>query len=287
MKQKHNILKTMILEMKTIPADLKKELQEFKMLAKEIKEEGKIEFDEIKKSKQYWKQIPNALTASRAIAPFVVLSLLLFHASPLAIILTSAGFALTDFFDGKIARIFHAQSKLGISLDQFCDKIMAGGLGLIFLPFNFLIAATLLLELVIAKVAIRSSIESGNNKSQMIGRIKTWFLFATIIGAFASFHHIIPTSLFTILFGSSSILQLASIHTYYQIGKKKADEIEKPNTQIVEQTQPEPVYEKQKTNEKIKQLLEIEKEILLQKQQTTNPEKEEQIEGHVKTIRKN
>lgn len=291
MNKKQKLLKKIVSEIKTIPNDLKKEIQEFKILAKDIQKEGKKEFAEIKKKKQYWKQIPNVLTASRAIAPFVVLTLILFHANPIAIIATSAGFALTDFLDGQIARIFNAQSKLGVSLDQFCDKIMAGGLGLIFLPYNLLISITLLLELVIAKVAITSSIESGNNKSQMIGRIKTWFLFATIIGAFASFYNIIPKVLFHILFGASSILQIASIQAYYQLGKNTSDkkkEIKNPSIPEIDEQDQQLVHEKQKTSEQIKQLLEIEKEILLQakNQQPTILEKEEIKDGHVKTIRK-
>ena len=305
MKNKKNLFNKIKNGSNSRTENLKKELTEFIKLAKQIIQEGKKEIDEIKKSKKYYKQIPNILTASRAIAPLVILGLIIAQISPLVIILTTAGFAFTDFLDGKLARLLKAESTLGISLDQFCDKVMAGGLILVFLPFNPIIAINLLLELVIAKTAINSSLETGNNKSKMIGRIKTCFLFPTIIGAYANAHNIIPNELFTLLFTSSTILQGMSINSYHKSRKKHID-IDEDSAVKIDNEDSQVVNTKKTVKEHIQELESLKQEALnnkevfnkevFNKEDITNKEEIKQpvieesqsktTEGHVKTIRK-
>jgi phosphatidylglycerophosphate synthase len=66
--------------------------------------------------------VPNLLSISRIL--FVPLLLYFVHKEMrLAFMISYLLIALTDFFDGKIARKFNQTSDLGKSLDSFCDII--------------------------------------------------------------------------------------------------------------------------------------------------------------------
>ncbi len=74
---------------------------------------------------QYLSRIPLLLTASRLfLAPIVMPILILAQVSPLVTVSTFFAFALTDFFDGYLARRYGWESKLGTLLDPVADKIL-------------------------------------------------------------------------------------------------------------------------------------------------------------------
>lgn len=72
--------------------------------------------------------LPNVLTFSRIVAVPLVVVLVAFGGPVtdlLACIVFSAA-AVTDFFDGRIARWWHQQSDLGRMLDPIADKLLVG-----------------------------------------------------------------------------------------------------------------------------------------------------------------
>lgn len=75
------------------------------------------------------RQLPNMLTVSRLVATVPVVALV-FGNQPgtyLAATFVFAAAALTDFFDGRIARRYSITSKLGVFLDLTADKVFVSG----------------------------------------------------------------------------------------------------------------------------------------------------------------
>lgn len=73
------------------------------------------------------KQLPNLLTYSRIVVIPVLIAVFLFMQGELANYICSSLFlfaSITDFFDGYLARAWHAHSKLGRFLDPIADKLL-------------------------------------------------------------------------------------------------------------------------------------------------------------------
>lgn len=133
------------------------------------------------------KYIPNILTSIRIISiPFIIV-LFTLNKIELAIIIAIIT-AITDCFDGYIARKFNVESEFGAKLDAVSDKFFAIGL-LITLSIRFkLLLINLSLEIVISIINLYFHFKYGARKSLFIGKIKTWFLFvAVILGFIACF----------------------------------------------------------------------------------------------------
>jgi len=138
--------------------------------------------DDYHKFKQQVKQsdnkvktiIPNLLTASRILAPFFILPATLTGNFPLALTFAAA-FALTDAFDGFLARKWNATSDFGRNLDPICDKFFVLG---IIIPFlnNPSMITTLALEGVIAIVNLKSAFKNNEPRSTYLGKGKTVLL---------------------------------------------------------------------------------------------------------------
>ena len=99
-----------------------------------------------------------------------------------ALVITGVG-ALTDYFDGKCARKYGSTSNYGKLLDQISDKVFAGIIGINLLFINPLYILTLLGEAIIASVNIyyKLKYKNLNEESTMMGRIKEWPLFVTLM----------------------------------------------------------------------------------------------------------
>lgn len=69
--------------------------------------------------KKIIKYVPNALSLSRVIAASFLFTFNDFYDTTFLVIYIFC--ALTDFFDGKIARKYHCESKLGAALDSIGD----------------------------------------------------------------------------------------------------------------------------------------------------------------------
>lgn len=123
------------------------------------------------------KQIPNLLTASRLLSPLLIIPAALAGATTFAAI-SAAIFGATDLVDGHLARKWDAKSALGADLDAFTDKIFAGTLLIAGAIFNPVLIANIALEMAIAGVNIKQKLSGNESGSTLIGKAKTWVLFA-------------------------------------------------------------------------------------------------------------
>ena len=159
------------------------------------------------------KRIPNILTKSRFVAPFIIvpLSLISLNISFIATIM----FALTDAFDGYFARKYNAYSDYGRLLDPICDKMFAIGVTIPILIANpHLTISTIILEGIISIINLKSSIKNNEPKSTYLGKFKTCILSLNIILNYLNFINI-PLLIFT------NIIQLITAIDYYEIDKEK------------------------------------------------------------------
>lgn len=153
-------------------------------------EEFKNCFNDLKHKETFYKQIPNLLTASRAIGMIPVNILFLTGNMVPGIVLLGILLS-TDFFDGKIARKYGIVSKFGADLDAICDKIMAIGLMIPLIFSSPILVLNILMEVIIASFNVMGRINGVDTKTLYSGKIKTWFLSLTLgLGYLAKF---IPT----------------------------------------------------------------------------------------------
>ena len=162
------------------------------------------------------KNIPNMLTVSRIVS--CILGALLFVTGniPVSVGLYLYG-AVSDAFDGFLARKLNAVTELGKKLDPVSDKIYA--LSLIMPSIilgNYFMILTLFLETIISGINIYSNHKHNKVYTEKIGKIKTIMLFPTMItGLFSTIY---PKLLLLFLpsFFISTKLQTESIKTYYK-----------------------------------------------------------------------
>ena len=169
------------------------------------------------------KYIPNILTLSRLfITPFIIYLGMNNHI--IILIIVALFIALTDFFDGFLARKWQVTSSIGAKLDMIADKVLALGLLILLIMKNHLFFYVLILETIIAVVNIYIFVKSKIANSLLIGKLKTWFLFITIILGFVNL--IIPNLQISLtIFGYITIIiQIITLFSYikYYLKKKKA-----------------------------------------------------------------
>lgn len=139
------------------------------------------------------KQLPNILSMIRILlAPiFVVMYLqdeLLWRSLSVAVFATAA---VTDFFDGYIARHYHAESAYGVFLDPLADKILTFA-GFICLPFVFpdyvpwcAIALIVLRDVFVTLLRVVADKKDHVMKTRSTAKIKTFvqmlFLYSTLL----------------------------------------------------------------------------------------------------------
>lgn len=152
------------------------------------------------------RQIPNILTFSRALSPFIIIPTVMLGKIKIAIIALIL-FAITDFLDGKIARKYNLVSDFGIKLDAVCDKLFAMSL-VIPATFKFYILVfNLILEIAIGYTNMMSEAKGNRPRSTMIGKIKMTLLSVTLILIY------IPNVNYNILFGSSIVTLIFQVIT--------------------------------------------------------------------------
>ncbi len=180
-------------------------------------------------------QIPNILTSTRLLAPFLILPAAFCANLPLLIGFIVL-FSATDLVDGFIARTFHFTSELGKDLDAFCDKLFAGTLLLANSFAHPILLFNLLLEGIIASINTQAKLKQQDPKSLFVGKIKTGFLFPLIgLGLISSY---VPSWLFYSVFACTCSLQVITAVSY----KRKYKRIEENATKkmVVQETmQPE------------------------------------------------
>lgn len=227
--------------------------------------EIKKAFSEFKNPKTRYRQIPNLLTASRLFSPIVIIPVALFTNVTITFVVASL-FALTDAFDGKIARKYNLKSKLGSMLDPVTDKLFA--LGLLIpniVTFPILSIGMIALEGVIGYINSCSTLKGNEPHSNMLGKTKTTFV---SISSIAMYLADIPIIKFLIPFlaGTTLCLQTSAVITYKIIDMKKENQKQKnknkiKNIQVEKKETSEKILEY--SNDDLKKRLQLEKETLL------------------------
>lgn len=186
---------------------------EIKKWHKEFIEELKNNLNDLKSTKTFYKQIPNILTFVRALAP-IPFNIFYFNKMyKWAIIILAIAF-FTDAIDGKIARKYNLVSKFGAHLDAMCDKLIVIGVIIPVCFQNYGLLLNLILELVIAFTNVFASLKGIKPKSSMIGKLKTWPLFITILVAYLSITIYVPSSMLICFITITVILQVFTTLDY-------------------------------------------------------------------------
>lgn len=146
--------------------------------------------------KKWWKQLPNLLSSVRlCAAPFLPI---LFLSNPPIGLILAAIVASTDCLDGFLARKLHAYSKFGAKLDTLADKAFALSSIISIATSLFLssiktsifslksllclsLVGNTVLELKIGKINVDAFLEKKKTSSSILGKLKTWPLFGTIL----------------------------------------------------------------------------------------------------------
>jgi len=127
-----------------------------------------------------YRNLPNALTFSRLMAPLVIVGFI-GHARVVFWVIVVA--LITDFADGPIARRYATSSDFGAQLDTYADLILAAGvvvgLALVSRPPVWLIAV--IGGVAIALFGVRAAGRS--RRAQNAVRVSIELLFLTIYGA--------------------------------------------------------------------------------------------------------
>lgn len=157
--------------------------KEKKVYIKNFFHELKLNMKDLKSLKTAYKQIPNILTFSRAIAPIPINILFFTGNIPAAVVVCGLTF-LTDAFDGTIARKLNIQSQFGADLDAICDKLLIAGIALPIIITNPFMLINVMLEGLISITNVKAKLQNKNPKSSMIGKFKTWILSLTILSGY-------------------------------------------------------------------------------------------------------
>lgn len=210
----------------------------------EFKDGTKLMFKEFFNKETNKKQRANMWTFSRLVISFLIpicslVSILL--SNPIlfisSIFITSFG-ALTDFFDGRSARKYNSFSEYGKVLDQIADKTFSFMIGINLSLFNPLFLLSLLGESLIAitNISYKLKYNNLNIKSTMVGKIKQWPLFLSLILGFLSIflpNLILITNISIVL---TNLFQLATTVSYIKNNndniKNLKEKIVKPNESI-------------------------------------------------------
>ncbi len=132
------------------------------------------------------KILVNLITGIRSLGTIAIIPIFV-NEGTLITALASIGFFLTDFIDGLLARKLHVQSFFGSLLDGLSDKAFGIVCLILLSTLNPIFLIIIGVELGILAVNY-NSIQRGNNaKSSMAGKVKTFFLAATIVGSFFAY----------------------------------------------------------------------------------------------------
>ena len=158
------------------------------------------------------KVIPNILTILRIlITPLIIYFGI--QKQILVLIILGSIIAFTDFLDGKLARCWNVTSTLGAKLDAIGDKCLALSLLVILIFYNHSFFYVLLLEGFISVFNIFVFYKFHVVQSLLIGKLKTWVIFITIMLGFSNIllNGLIPIHIFVLL---TVLLQIASLIQY-------------------------------------------------------------------------
>lgn len=188
--------------------------------------------------------LPNKLTISRIILAFVIVVVLLFPISmddlfvnekiPVTPTRIIAGIvfiiaALTDFFDGKIARKYNIVTDFGKLVDAIADKVLVNSTLIILSALGDIPA--IITVIIIARDAITDSIKMlAASKGKVVAAIKTgkWKTAFLMVGISLTLFGNIPfvfigARVNELLLWIAAILSIVSAVEYYTMNKKLID----------------------------------------------------------------
>ncbi|MCM1370562.1 MAG: CDP-alcohol phosphatidyltransferase family protein [Clostridium sp.] len=177
------------------------------------KEMIKQALKELKNKKTFYKQIPNLLTLSRILAPFIILPLAITE-NIIPSIIVSSIIASTDLFDGMLARKFNSTSSLGKELDALSDKVFALSLTIPLLLTNPIFSLNIILEGSIGITNLIAKLKNKNPHTELIGKVKTFFLFGSIIMGYINLFVPLNMGLFIGMITSTAMIQGVTLATY-------------------------------------------------------------------------
>ncbi len=186
------------------------------------------------------KIIPDLLTLSRLLVTPLVIYLGV-NNQFFSLIFLAIFIALTDFLDGKLARRWNVTSELGAKLDTIGDKCLAFALLAILIFDNHYFFYVLVLEVMIALFNIYVFYKSKIVCSLLIGKIKTWVIFITIILGFVNIllkNINLPITLFVII---TAFFQIASLIQYinaYVVSKNQKKNVKRENEEYYKIVKP-------------------------------------------------
>lgn len=137
---------------------------------------------QVDKSNLNKKIIVNIITGMRVLGGISIIFVYLFG-GVLATAMVCVGLFITDFIDGKLARLWHVQSFFGSLLDSLSDKLFAIISLIILSIINPIFVFVILGELLIMYINISSLYRGNNVQSSIFGKVKTFVLATSVIGS--------------------------------------------------------------------------------------------------------
>lgn len=125
----------------------------------------------------------NLITAIRSLGTIAIIPIFYSYGA-LATTLAAAGFFLTDFIDGYLARKLHVESFFGSLLDAVSDKSFGIVCLILLSTLNPIFLVIIGLELGIFAINYNSLQRGNNAKSSLAGKAKTVLLAASIVGSY-------------------------------------------------------------------------------------------------------
>lgn len=237
----------------------------FSKYLNEYKEEFKKSIEELKQKETFYKQIPNLLTFIRLVG--AIPAGLMYYLNPTFSLWAIAILWFTDTIDGKIARKFNLQSKLGADMDAVADKIMFLGSALPLLGGAPGLILNFILEGIISGINVAGRMKGLNTKTVFSGKVKTVSLAITLVLGYLAQFLGFPTFIFNLLRGVTTVCQFVAIKDYIINFVKMSKEQEKNVEQedVIEILEPE-----NKEEDSLIEQLKREKEFLLS---TKEPDK--------------
>ncbi len=187
--------------------------------------------NDLKNVKTWYKQIPNLLTISRPLG-MIPANILFFTGNVLPAIILTGCLLLTDLFDGKLARKWNVQSKLGADLDAVGDKIMFLGMALPIAVINPMIIINILLEGAIAGVNVMGRLQGLDTKTVYMGKIKTCFLSLLLLMGYVTHFINVPSIIWDIIMMTTCVTQGMTLGSYVNKYKKMKNEIQESNMSL-------------------------------------------------------
>ena len=130
--------------------------------------------------------IVNSITASRFLGSFLIIPTFKFMGGISAAVFSGI-FLLTDFIDGHLARKWKSSTFFGALFDSATDKTYAIITCLLLMTINPLVfSIPVVMEMAIILSQKKKMNNDKNIQSNMIGKIKTWFLSMSIVGSFVA-----------------------------------------------------------------------------------------------------